>query len=189
MCVFKYHAFIFCIRPPRWQSETECNCQLPGAACPLKASWYCMSTASYQVLPVRIHYQVLRVHCQLPGTACHCQLPGNASPSPATWYCLYTPAIMYCLSNVDNIFPTLYILLLLILGIPYSYLAPVFLLYFVTDILSSLSYKLLFPSYLLSSYHVVSFCPLYLSPSVSLFAPLHIILLTPVSQLAPVFLH
>ncbi len=22
MCVFKYHAFIFCMRPPRWRSET-----------------------------------------------------------------------------------------------------------------------------------------------------------------------
>jgi hypothetical protein len=25
MCVFKYHAFIFCMRPPRWQSETLRN--------------------------------------------------------------------------------------------------------------------------------------------------------------------
>jgi hypothetical protein len=29
MCVFKYHAFIFSIRPPRWQSETSLT-ELPS---------------------------------------------------------------------------------------------------------------------------------------------------------------
>ncbi len=28
MCVFKYHAFIFLIRPPRWQRETLASCHL-----------------------------------------------------------------------------------------------------------------------------------------------------------------
>ncbi len=50
MCVFKYHAFIFCMRPPRWRSETVLC--LYSFSCPVLPVPIWMSRSGCPVLAV-----------------------------------------------------------------------------------------------------------------------------------------
>ncbi len=55
MCVFKYHAFIFCMRPPRWRSETIVL--IHSSACQVKCTAgdypYVHRSKNHITLPLR----------------------------------------------------------------------------------------------------------------------------------------
>jgi hypothetical protein len=74
MCVFKYHAFIFSIRPPRWQSETTVLAYLFEDYLPSKTA--CQNPQEYSADVISIQQddvgRMLLVFSRMEKAECYC---------------------------------------------------------------------------------------------------------------------